>query len=99
MATKTAEATCGEGRVKISGSTEAGMVSELVNHSNCAEISSSASSEQRHYVDHRVKPGDDELCEIYALFVIAGLDPAIHVGKPPRVPAGLNDTFTRSQSL
>jgi len=33
-------------------------------------------------VDHRAKPGDDELYETYAQFVIAGLDPAIHVGKP-----------------
>jgi hypothetical protein len=49
-------------------------------------------------VDHRDKPGDDELFEIYTLFVMAGLVPAIHGGEPPKVPAGQNDTFTRSQA-
>jgi hypothetical protein len=32
-------------------------------------------------VDHRVKPGDDELYEIYTLFVMLGLDPGIYAGK------------------
>jgi hypothetical protein len=72
--------------------------SESVNQSDCANYARSPSPDKWHDVDHRDKPGDDELFEICILFVMAGLVPAIHVGKPTWKPAALADTFTRSQS-